>query len=268
MATVHYLGLSMLVMTPVSAQLIANYGWQTAFFILGIISLAVMIPCAQLLKDPPRSEQLPLTPTSPIQELTRSKTKDFLLQSARRREFWLLLAIQVLLSITYVGVITHLVPHAIDLGIDPIQAASILGFMGAAGIAGKVVMGRTSDIIGRQNTMMFSSLCVAGAMLLLIWASDLWVLYLASLIFAFFAHGLPPVIAQLTGDTFGLHHIGLILGIMDVGWGIGAGIGPAMEGYVFDITGSYVPAFLTNTAAMLLAAASAFWLKKAGGKPS
>ena len=259
--------LGIVVMTPISAYLISSYGWQTSYFVLGLIALFVIVPCAQLLRKSPseiaalsRSDKL--ESTSPVEEQTHNESPGLpLLQTAKTRNFWLLSFIWLLFAFCLYTVTTHIVPHAIDLGINPIQAASILTLIGGIGILGKVAMGRVSDSIGRKNTAMICTLLVAGAMLWLAQSSELWMLYLFAVAFGFFYGGLGPPISALVSDTFGLRHVGLILGILELGWGAGAATGPALAGYIFDIRGEYVIAFLTAMTVMLIATVLASLLR-------
>ena len=52
-------------------------------------------------------------------------------------------------------VIAHIVPHAIDLGINPIQAASILSLFGGANVLGMLLIGRASDSIELDRIELF-----------------------------------------------------------------------------------------------------------------
>jgi cyanate permease len=54
------------------------------------------------------------------------------------------------------------------------------------------------------------------------------------------------------GDTFGVYQIGSILGLLDVGWGLGAAAGPAMGGLIFDTMNSYTTAFIIGTSNLLV----------------
>ena len=58
--------------------------------------------------------------------------------------------------------------------------------------------------------------------------------------------------AALNGETFGLSKIGAIIGIQQVGFGIGAAIGSAIGGLIFDVSSSYFIAFLLGAVAMLI----------------
>jgi len=261
--------LGILVITPISAYLISSYGWQTSYFALGLIAFFIVIPCAQLLrKSPseiaalPRSDMLEVTNADSPEEQPQSEPAGLPpLQTVKTRNFWLLSFIWLLFAFCLYTVTTHIVPHAIDLGINPIQAASILALIGGIGILGKVVIGRVSDSIGRKNAAIICTLLTAGAMLWLTQSSDLWMLYLFAVAFGFSYGGLGPPISALVSDSFGLRHIGLILGLLEIGWGVGASAGPALAGYIFDIKGEYVIAFLTSMTVMLMSTVLASFLR-------
>ena len=59
------------------------------------------------------------------------------------------------------------------------------------------------------------------------------------------------LIAVLLSHTFGLNNIGVILGVTDVGFGIGAAAGPAIGGLIYDTSHSYFMAFLIGTMVLL-----------------
>ena len=77
-------------------------------------------------------------------------------------------------------------------------------------------------------------------------------LYLFALVYGFTYSGLSSSVGALIGDVFGLGRIGAIFGILDIGWGIGAALGPAMGGLIFDISGNYSAAFLIEALSILI----------------
>ena len=79
-------------------------------------------------------------------------------------------------------------------------------------------------------------------------------LYVFALLYGFAYGGFSPGFSALIGDTFGLSHIGVIMGMQDVGFGVGAALGPAMGGLVYDITGSYTIAFSIAASAIFMVA--------------
>jgi len=144
------------------------------------------------------------------------------------------------------------------LGISSMKAAAILTLLGGTSIPGRLLMGRVSDIIGWKQGSIISALFMAGAMALPVGGSNLWTLYLFGIIFGLSYGAIDPPIVALIGDVFGLRHIGVIMGALVVGWSAGAAIGPALAGYIFDVNGNYVFAFLVGVVAMIVAAVLIF----------
>jgi MFS family permease len=150
-------------------------------------------------------------------------------------------------------VFTHIVPHATDIGFSAGEAATVLSLIGGASIAGRVLMGAVSDRIGRSKTTIICLLSQVLMLVWLMWAQELWMIYLFALVFGFAYGGVGPSMAALIGDTFGLNKIGVIMGALEVGYGVGASIGPVIGGLVFDISNSYFLAFLIGAVTMMVA---------------
>jgi len=88
----------------------------------------------------------------------------------------------------------------------------------------------------------------------LIWARELWMFYLFAVAFGVSWGGVGITIITLVVDAFGVRNIGVIIGILDLAFLIGAATGPFIGGLVFDVSGSYTIAFLIGVAASLVAA--------------
>ena len=78
--------------------------------------------------------------------------------------------------------------------------------------------------------------------------------YVFGVVFGFSTGGLNTTTTALISDTFGMRNIGIIMGALQVNWGIGMIIGPAVGGIVFDVANSYFLAFLMGVLAMLVIA--------------
>lgn len=257
-------GLGPLLMAPFATYLITNVGWRVAYIIVGLIAWLVMIPSSRLLrKDPSEIRALPdgtksVSSETGMEEERREGDTQLtgfsLSQASKTGSFWLLGAIWLLYAFCYLLMITHIVPHATDIGIPAMEAATILSLIGGSNVAGRLLMGRVSDSMGRKATSIICAIVVAGAMIWLIWSRDLWMLYLFGVVCGFSFGGLDPCITALIGDTFGLRSIGVIMGTLSVAWGIGSAIGPAVGGFVFDASENYSTAFLMGAVAMLITA--------------
>ena len=65
----------------------------------------------------------------------------------------------------------------------------------------------------------------------------------------------------MIGSFFGTKSVGAILGMVIVGYTIGAAAGPILAGFIFDTTGSYYIAFLSAAIAMAIAFLLCLFLK-------
>lgn len=113
-------------------------------------------------------------------------------------------------------------------------------------------MGRLSDIKGSKYASIIYALIMVAAMLWLIWASNLWMLYVFAVPFGFCFGASSPLVAILIGDAFGTRYLGTILGVLDTGWASGSAFGPVLAGYIYDTNHNYVPAFVTGIIAILI----------------
>jgi len=60
-------------------------------------------------------------------------------------------------------------------------------------------------------------------------------------------------------------HMGAILGVINLFWGIGSAVGPLVTGYLFDVTGSYLAGILIATVLTFTASATALFLRPPPG---
>ena len=251
-------GLGRVIMAPFATFLISSLDWRMAYIVIGLIAWLIVIPVSRLLrKDPYEIGALPDGAKSDSRYIKNEKENiqpiDFsLLQILKTRSFWLIISIWLFWSSSFFLILTHLIPHVTDMGFSAGEAAIVVSLMGGTSIAGSVIIGRVSDSIGRKTTAIICSLLQAGAMVWLIWSQDLWMLYLFAVAYGFTNGGLSPPVNALVGDTFGLRNIGVILGVLHIGWGIGAAIGPAVGGLIFDVRNSYSIAFLLGAGAWLI----------------
>jgi MFS family permease len=247
--------LGTVVMAPFATFLVANFGWRSAYIVLGAIAWLVVLPLSSLFKrNPHEIGALPDGEKSDSTDGRFEKPKnnqEDSLQSAglSLRQlfstgiFWLFIFIFLFTATSRFIILTHLVPHVTDIGFSAAQAAAVFSLLGVTAVVGRVFMGTISDKIGRKLTFIICSLVETGAMVWLIWARDLWMLYLFVVVGGFAFGGSTPAMIALVGDTFGLSNIGKILGVLELGFGVGAAIGPALGGLIFDIRNSYFIAF-------------------------
>lgn len=251
-----------LVVPPLASRLIVMYEWRTAFLILGGVVAVSVVSLAQFLKrDPYQIGQLPLG--SHRREHLHSPADQgyTLAEAVRTRQFWHV-AIAFLCSGFCVFIISvHIVPHAIELGIDPVQAAILLATMGAASTAGRLGFGSAADRIGNKAGILTSFGVLTVAWICLLNSDTLRALHIAVLGFGLAHGGYSSLFSPLVASLFGLRSHGVILGVVYVGFTVGAGLGPLIAGYIFDVTLSYHMAFVVGAAIGILGLVSTSLIK-------
>jgi OFA family oxalate/formate antiporter-like MFS transporter len=255
-------GLGTVITAPFAAYLIVTLGWRMSYIVMGVIAWLFIIPVAMLLnKDPGKKGLVPYGAErnggkigeSYLLESSNQPIGFSLSHAFRTRNFWYLVFVWLLSPICIFMILTHIVPHATDMGIPAMKAATILSLMGAMSIPGRLLGGRISDSASRKAIAITCTVFLAVAIIWLIYSKDLWMFYLFALVFGFSWGGLTTVTTAMIGDIFGLHSIGIIMGTLSAGWSLGAAIGPIIGGLVYDISNNYSVAFLICVAAMVIA---------------
>ena len=253
-------GLGPMVIAPFAAYLITNLDWRMSYVILGFVAWLVIIPLSiMLINDPAKIHASPdgeasSTNTNAAPETNkRSQQAGLTLSGAlKTRSFWLIYVVWLFMSTSLHLVWVHIVPHATDIGIEPIKAATIISIVGGSNVLSRVLTGRVLDIVSGKVPGMIGALLLFIALVSLAWAKDLWMLYLFALIYGIGWGALSMVVVILITDNFAGPNLGLTMGTMQTAFALGAAIGPAMGGLVFDAQNSYTMAFLAASAIMFI----------------
>lgn len=239
------IGIGSTIAPPVFSRFIAEYGWRISYLILGGTVLIFTVLVAQLLRSDPASvrqmpDGRPFIDQPPKETPVAGISLKEILKTGR---FWLLFIMVFCFGFCMFAIRVHIVPHAIDTGIDAFNAANVLAFSGITGILGNFVFGGLGDAIGNRKVFILGFAVTAASMIWLLFSSDLWMLYIFAAAFGF-TFGMGAVESPLVVDMFGLSSPGLIIGVVSLAYTTGAAVGPLAAGYLFDLTGSYQPAFL------------------------
>jgi MFS family permease len=235
------IGAGLMIFPPLSSYLISNLGWRTSYIIIGLILLVLVIISAQMLKnDPSQIGQSALGSS----EQHEADSWDLTLQEAlHTRQFWLLSAVFLCMGACIYSVMVHIVPHAMDVGISPVTAATVISVIGGVSIISKVATGSAVDRLGiKQVTLMVTSLMLISFIVIQI-SDSLWVLYTFAVIFAFGYGGFSVIQVPYLAELFGLKYLGAIFGVAYFLLNAGA-FGPFVVGKIFDVTSSYSWAFI------------------------
>jgi MFS family permease len=239
-------GLGAFIGPPIIAGLINTHNWRNSSLILGVFTLLVVLLAAQFLKrDPVQVRQLPPDKNNRQEQGLELKVQSYSMKEAlQTAQFWIIFSIFFCIAFYTFSMFVHIMPHAIQLGIQTSSAAYILGSISGMGIIGNYVMGAVCDRIGPRNIFIISFIMMSAALFWLAQASEIWMFYVFSVIFGFSHGGNAPAQAPVIAGMFGVKAHGSIFGLAHFGFTLGGALGPLVTGYIFDVTGRYQPAFI------------------------
>ena len=252
-----------LIFLPVYAAVAEAYGWRPVVFAIAAVA-AAMAPLAWML-IPERPDRLGLKPwgappdyvaPAPLQGNPLRVAIEALTNAARSRDFWLLFGTFFVCGFTTNGLVgTHMISLCADQGIAAVQAASVLALMGLFDLVGTTASGWLTDRYDPRK-LLFVYYGLRGLSLIYLPYSD-FSLYGLS-IFAVF-YGLdwiatvPPTL-KLANKSFGDAAGPIVFGWIFAGHQIGAASAAFFAGYMRQMQGQYLEAFVIAGATAVLAA--------------
>ena len=265
--TVAGFGLGGIIAPPLAQWLISTYDWRQSYLILGLVTFIIVIPLAQFMKHSPQRVGLkPYGEDETVKDEQPLVMKRLsIAQAIKTGRFWILGLVQFCFFFCVQVTIVHIVPHAIDIGISPIIAATITSIIAGTSVIGRLSMGFISDKVGGRLLLIT---CISLATLALLWllfAKEIWMLYIFAVIFGVGYGGIVPLLTIISAELFGLGSLGMILAALMFCGTIGGALGAPLAGSLFDITGSYGLAFLICVIICALAIILSLILLKAKG---
>jgi MFS family permease len=238
-------GIALMVIVPAANQAILNYGWRTAYIIVGIVVIVIVVIAAQFLRrDPYQLGKLPYGYDGTSTSASGAGTSGlFFREALRTRQVWLISLVYFCTYFIYNIFLVHTVIYATGKGISSVQAVGIMAFLGGAGIAGRMLMGIFADRIGNKQTMVLGAGLMMVTLFWLLMAKDLWMLFLFGVVFGFGHGGMATMESPIVANVFGMRSHGVILGLVFFSDTVGGATGPFLAGYIFDVTSSYHLAF-------------------------
>jgi MFS family permease len=246
------ISLSGVVMAPVATVLIARIGWRASFVVYGVLTLLVVLPAVRhfVVDRPedlglvPDGQIIPRAPLRPLADPSKfSRPTTDVAKLATSPSFWLIAGTISLNMSANGAVLTHIIPHATDLGIPPRQAAWILSLIAGFGVLGKVVFGWTSDRFDKRIALWIISGLQATAVALLLVVEQPMGLFAVGALFGLGMGGLVPLWGAMIGSFFGRRAFGRVMGLMSPVMLPIQASGTPLAGFLFDQRGSYHAAF-------------------------
>jgi len=261
-------GAGQFAMPLAASALILLYGWRWTIAIMGTVVAVILVLMAQLLHRDPSALDLKSAPVTGKSNFSAPATDPSppLSQVFKTLQFWTICLVNLFLVFCLMVIMLHIVPHARDSGIPPIQAAGVLSTIGAVSMLGRFVSGLVIDKRGSKTVMKVCFLLLLGDLVWLQFAHRLWMLYLFGVVYGLAHGGFFTAISPLVAEWFGIRSHGTLFGIVVCFGTTGGAVGPLLAGHLFDLSGSYQSTFLILTALALVAWGLLLSLRPAKGR--
>ena len=268
-AAIAFVGLGIplgaLVFVPLTQVFIDAWGWRTAWVILAVLGVGVIVPLSAvfirrqpedmgLLPDgslPGRKTALGATPASRGEGVEVSWS---VREAMRTYSLWSLVVVFAMVALATGTVGVHRIAAFMDRGLDPTLISFATAFDAVcAGVStfafGMLVTWVPAKVLGAVG---FSLLGIASVMT--IYAHGALLMFSSMAVFGLGIGGMIFLQNFIWADYFGREYVGGIRGAVNpINLTVG-GIGPPLAGYVRDWTGSYDSVWWGGVCLMFLSA--------------
>ena len=253
-------GVGLGLLPPAAAILIEGFGWQSAWVVLGVFTLAtgVLPPLIlmarrpedmDLAPDPVRGEssQASTTPASSIRPGAAPAWRDVdytVREAVRTPAFWILAFFSMVGFMAQAGVSLHQAAHYVDAGVSHGQAALVATAFAFGQIPGGMVWSPLGRRLPVRVMLAVSAVWLSGGVFGIGFTHQLTWGIVFGFLFGAGVGGLHTLLRLAWADYYGRLHLGAIRGLTLPAQIGGQAIGPAVSGFMFDTSGGYLLPFV------------------------
>jgi MFS family permease len=252
---------------PLLSKSIQLYGWRMTSIYSGLAIWSVGIPAVLVFRNYP--EDMGLQPDGKAslgkfeigEVFIESESEITYKEALQSQTFRRLLLAESLRTFLLCPILLHEIPHLINIGINEVTAARILGLMISISVPGRLIFGFLGDYIEKKKLIAAIMFVQGIGVLIFAFASNITHVYAFVIIYGLSYGGCIPLLMALRGDIFGRKKFAQLSGIMSPFRMIGNVVGPVFAGLLFDLTGNYKIAFIVFTSLAIMSGISFYFVK-------
>jgi len=243
-------------------------GWRYAWYTLGAIALVIAFIVFALVRTRPEEKGLlpvgasegDLPPPSPVGSKASS------LQWFKVWEMgsmWYLGLVYFFYGLSYVIYMTFFAAYLVkEMGQTQVYAGTLWFTVGVLSIFCGVIWGGISDRLGRSRGSAVAYFVLGSSYIIYALFKAPAGFYISAIMFGLTAWSIPTIMAAAAGDFVGPRLAPAGLGFITLFFGIGQAIGPALGGYLADLTRSLTLPFLVAGGVSLTGSLASLFLRK------
>lgn len=166
-------------------------------------------------------------------------------------------------GLSYIIYMTFFAAYLVkDMGMTHAWAGGLWAMVGGLSTFCGIIWGGISDRLGRNRGAALAYLVLGLSYIVYALIKVKFGFYLSAIMFGLTAWSIPTIMAAAAGDFVGPRLAPAGLGFITLFMGIGQALGPALGGYLRDVTGSFTIPFLIAGGISLMGTVFSCFLKK------
>ena len=265
------IGLGMFLSGIIVPYILKTYetdGWRYSWYILGTCVLAVAVIVFIFLRNQPEEKDLLPVGQEEKQDVGNVKPQDKVSsldwgKVYKMKALWYLGIVYFFYGMSYIIYVVFFAAYLVkEMGYTQAWAGGLWATAGGLSIFCGVIWGSISDRIGRGKGAAFAYLVLGGSYLIYAMVKVEAGFYISAFLFGLTAWSIPTIMAATAGDFVGPRLAPAGLGFITLFFGIGQSIGPALGGYLADVSKSFTLPFLVAGGISLCGMMFSLYLKK------
>ena len=243
-------------------------GWRYSWYILGTIVIVIAIIVFLFLRNQPEDKGLLPVGQEEKEEIQTSSLKNKVSsldwkKVYRMKGMWYLGIVYFFYGLSYIIYMVFFAAYLVkEMGCTEAWAGGLWAMVGGLSIFCGVIWGSISDRIGRGNGAALAYLVLGVSYIVYALVKSEAGFYLSAILFGLTAWSIPTIMAAAAGDFVGPRLAPAGLGFITLFFGIGQSIGPALGGYLADVSNSFTLPFLIAGGISFVGMIFSFYLKK------
>lgn len=264
--------ISGLVVPPILSTFGAN-GWRFSWYILGGAVLLISGIVYQFVRSNPEEKGLRQVgadkndaariDSSTTEKVLAPKWTETVKSVIKMGSVWYLGVVYFFYGLSYIIYMVFFAAYLVkEIGLSQEWAGGLWALVGGLSIFCGVLWGKISDWLGRSWGAALAYLVLGLSYLIYALIKVEFGFYLSAVLFGLTAWSIPTIMAAAAGDFVGPRLAPAGLGFITLFFGIGQAFGPALGGYLADVSGSFTLPFLIAGVISLVGMVLSFYLKK------
>jgi MFS family permease len=251
-------GVGPFIFSPVITWMIFMWSWQTAYIVLSCLMTICLSLASFLIRNHPYEMGTlpyggnPETATVQPRRVSRGASKPVPKKGGlwgdvlRMEGFWSLAFINFFCCMCHSIPLVHVVGFALSAGLSAFASSWVLAIMSISSVIGRIYWGMFADRRGARLALMMTLFLQGSLILWLVKAQDPVVFFMYAIFWGFGYGGVGTQYGIVSREVFGSRLFGPGYAGQNAFAMVGMAVGGFLGGYLYDVSNSYVTAWLVS----------------------